>query len=434
MLEKIEEVGLESSLLPKLDMFALFDQQRKMGVNMRGYIRRRGCTCKKKKCTCGAKWSFTVDVGSKPDGSRKQKTISGFKTKDEAEDALTKLHNDLINGTYIEESDILFKDFVDDWLKLYCHNVKRSTLRVRKHESGHLIAKFSNIKLKNITKKMYQEALLDLKQSGLAENTLSGIHGTGRMIFKKAKEYDLIKVDPTEYARIPRTVKTVEHIENSEDVPKYLEKEDLALFLRTAKEKGLDSDYTVFLTLAYSGIRIGELCALMWKDIDFDNKTISITKTLYNPNNNSLEYELLSPKTTKSVRIIDMDELVISELENNKSQQNIIKMRLRNTWHDKGFVFSQVRNYHGYPWYLKKIENRMNRLLKLAGLNHSLTPHSLRHTHTSLLAEAGASLEEIMDRLGHQDDDTTKRIYLHVTKAKKKEASQKFSALMRNLL
>lgn len=58
----------------------------------------------------------------------------------------------------------------------------------------------------------------------------------------------------------------------------------------------------------------------------------------------------------------------------------------------------------------------MARLLKIAGLNGQLTPHSLRHTHTSLLAEAGVGLEQIMDRLGHTDDHTTKNVYLHVTK------------------
>ncbi|MDI2586891.1 tyrosine-type recombinase/integrase [Psychrobacillus sp. NEAU-3TGS] len=67
----------------------------------------------------------------------------------------------------------------------------------------------------------------------------------------------------------------------------------------------------------------------------------------------------------------------------------------------------------------------MARLLTLANLYPELTPHSLRHTHTSL--------EQIMDILGHSDDQITKNIYLHFTKEMKKEASQKFSQLMRSL-
>ena len=82
---------------------------------------------------------------------------------------------------------------------------------------------------------------------------------------------------------------------------------------------------------------------------------------------------------------------------------------------------------------IKMVQLRMARLLTLANLNTELTPHSLRHTHTSLLAEAGVALEQIMDRLGHSDDQITKNVYLHVTKEMKKVASQKFSKLMRSL-
>ncbi|WP_144559519.1 tyrosine-type recombinase/integrase [Shouchella miscanthi] len=62
-------------------------------------------------------------------------------------------------------------------------------------------------------------------------------------------------------------------------------------------------------------------------------------------------------------------------------------------------------------------------------MNH-LPPYSPRLTHTSLLAEAGVSLEEIMERLGHKNDSVTRDVYLHVTKSRKKEAAVKFSNLM----
>lgn len=63
----------------------------------------------------------------------------------------------------------------------------------------------------------------------------------------------------------------------------------------------------------------------------------------------------------------------------------------------------------------------MARLLRMSGLNPDLKPHSLRHTHTSLLAEAGVSLEQIMERLGHTDDQITKNVYLHITQEMKKK-------------
>jgi integrase len=117
---------------------------------------------------------------------------------------------------------------------------------------------------------------------------LDGVHRTGRMIFKKAIEMRIIKRDPTEFAYLKKDKKTIEQLEEQE-IPKYMEKEELALFLNTAAGKGLDMDYLIFLTLSYTGMRVGELVALKWKDIDFDEHTISITKTYYNPNNNILD-------------------------------------------------------------------------------------------------------------------------------------------------
>ncbi len=86
-----------------------------------------------------------------------------------------------------------------------------------------------------------------------------------------------------------------------------------------------------------------------------------------------------------------------------------------------------MERQHGYPIVIKTVQNRMKRLLHLSNLNQELTPHSLRHTHTSLLAEAGVALEQIMDRLGHSDDQITKDVYLHVTQEMKKKKPLKSS-------
>jgi integrase len=356
---------------------------------MRGYFRKRGST-----------WSFTIDIGIDPmTGKRKQKTRSGFRTKKEAQLEAAKLHQELGQGTFINEKDTMFKDFVKEWLKQYQSTVKVSTVRVREHESGKLLNYFEGLKVKQITRKMYQDVLYDLYEKGYAINTISGIHSTGKMIFKKAMELETIKKDPTQYAKLPRPIKTVEELENEEETVKYLEKEELALFLKTAKEQGLDRDYEIFLTLAYSGLRVGELCALMWKDISFKDYTVSVTKTYYNPSNITKEYQLLPPKTKNSKRTIELDPIVLKELERHKARQNELKMLNRTIYYDKDFVFAKTGNNLGYPELIKTIQNRMTRLLKLSGLNSTLTPHSLRHTHTSLLAEAGVGIHEIMRNL-----------------------------------
>lgn len=87
---------------------------------------------------------------------------------------------------------------------------------------------------------------------------------------------------------------------------------------------------------------------------------------------------------------------MFNELEKHLAIQNEVKMRHQKTYHNHDFVFVDLVKKHGYPIYIKKDENRMTRILKLAGLNHELTPHSLRHSHCSLLAEAGVPLQDTM--------------------------------------
>jgi len=376
-----------------------------------------------------------VDIGIHPvTGKRKQKVRSGFQTKQEAEEAATALIHEVNQATYLEETDQTFCEFANEWLKIYTDSkdVKPGTIRVRRHEISKLLPYFARLKLKDITRRGYQDALNDLKDLGYSESTMSGVNRTGRMIFRKALELEMIKKDPTEFAYLKKDKKTIEQLEE-EELPKYLEKEELALFLKTAKEHGLEPDYLMFLIFSYTGIRAGELVALKWKDIDFVNHTISITKTYYNEKNNTFQYQLLPPKTKRSRRKIIVDAEVINTLKSHKEAQNRVIERLGDAYYNKDFIFAKTKRQYGYPIVIKNCQNRMGRLLKIAGLNKKLTPHSLRHTHTSLLAEAGVSLEQIMDRLGHTDDQITKNVYLHVTQEMKKEASQKFTELMRSL-
>ncbi len=384
----------------------------------------------------GDRWMYVVENGIDPQtGSRRRIKKKGFIKQKEALNALKEFERKT-SGKNFEDNNIPFEEMAQDWLDVYSEtDVKISTIRVRKHEIGHLNRYFAKYKIKDITKRMFQTALNELKKKEqLAHNTISGIHGTGRMIFKRAMEQDYLLVDPTEFAFIPKDKKTVEDIENQVISEKYLEKHELKMLLETAKDYGETDDYVIFLTLAWTGLRVGELVALKWKDIDFNECTLNITKTYYNPTNNTKKYQLLPPKTNGSIRKIDVESEVIKALQKHQLKQKEVKLQVGKDYYDKNFVFGRLNPpYFGYPHFIKTVENRMESLLKKTPIiQKRLTPHSLRHTHTSLLAEAGVELLQIMDRLGHTEDETTTQVYLHITKDRKKEASQKFGELMRS--
>lgn len=380
----------------------------------------------------GKTWMYRVYIETDPlTKKRFYDSKGGFKTQKEAKAAARLVELAKENGTYVKESNMSFEAFAKDWLKTYSRSgVKVSSVRARDKEMQHFIKVWGPYPISKITKKMYQERILDLFEK-YSQNYMDGIHACGRMLFRQAVELGLMKINPTENFRLPKKQQTVEELEKEEEDINFLEKEELAHFLKLAQSEGLEMDHLVFTVLSYTGLRIGELLALKWTDFDAQEGTIRITKTLYNPTNNIEKYQLLTPKTTGSKRTIEIDEMIVKMLKKHQIKQKEIKLKNRLVYKDNGFIFARD---DGHPQVRKVFETRLHRLLKRARITKKITPHSFRHTHASLMFEAGATIKEVMERLGHTDPKTTTVIYTHVTKNMKEKTSHQFSKLMKGLL
>ncbi|GAA0455392.1 site-specific integrase [Alkalibacillus silvisoli] len=384
----------------------------------------------------GKKWAYRAYAGKNPiTGNDKQVSKSGFLTKKDAQLAAAMFERQFHKGEYIEPSALTFEDLTKEWEKHYSVDAKESSVRARNKALKHAIAKFGNDSIQSINKQEYQ-AFIDEISKKFSRNYVSSIHTSANMVFEYAHGINLIQGIPTEKIRLPKKKKTVHDIENESIRDKFLEKEELEEFLLMAKNNGLESDLLLFTTLAYTGLRIGELLALKWSDIDFEAHTLRVSKTYYNPNNNKKAYQLLTPKTDKSIRTITIDEIVVNLLLEHKHEQDEIKKENEPFYKDESFIFA---TNEGYPKTIRLVGMRMERLLNMTNKGKKddekkyVTPHSFRHTHTSLLIEANVHIKEIQERLGHSDINTTMDIYAHMTKGIKKEASTRFSNLMESL-
>ncbi|MEY2195323.1 tyrosine-type recombinase/integrase [Neobacillus sp. BF23-41] len=380
----------------------------------------------------GKTWTYKVYIGTDPlTKKRISDSKGGFKTQKEAKAAARLVELQKQNGTFVKESDIPFKQFAQDWVKTYSRSgVKVSSVRAREKEMKHFISVWGPYPISRITKKMYQDRIIDLSEQ-YSHNYMDGIHACGRMIFRQAIELGLMKVNPTENFKLPKKQQTVEELEKEEDEIIFFEKEELAHFLKLAHSHGLEMDHLIFTVLSYTGLRIGELLALKWSDFNDNPGTLRVIKTLYNPTNNFKKYHLLTPKTKGSVRTIRINDKLVSMLKKHKIIQNEVKLKNRLIYQDYGFIFARE---DGHPQLRKVVETRLKRLLKLARIEKKITPHSFRHTHTSLLLEAGVGIKEVQQRLGHTDINTTMNIYAHMTANMEEKASQKFDKLMEDLL
>jgi integrase len=211
------------------------------------------------------------------------------------------------------------------------------------------------------------------------------------------------------------------------------------ILLLSSLEKSKDfqcppNDDAIFTLLSFTGMRVGELLALKWSDINYETKEFSITKTIYNIEGKENEYKLLTPKTKSSIRKITFDDQVALLLKKHKQGQNQQKMRNRSIWHEADFIITRE---DGYPMSPRFVHYRMKRLEKKLiekGINKKLHLHILRHTHTSMLTEAGVDLQAIMKRLGHTDAKTTLSVYTHATKKMKYDAADKLGTVFGDLI
>lgn len=175
--------------------------------------------------------------------------------------------------------------------------------------------------------------------------------------------------------------------------------------------------YAFFHLLAYSGMRKSEGFALMWRDIDFMNNEIRITKAVARGKKGLY----LGPTKNGLPRTIKLDDKTMELLKMwKKEQAEKYSERGFNTLKKINLYFQIQKMIYTNPYqWLKRVLDKF--------LLEPITTHGLRHTHCSLLFEAGATIKEVQVRLGHIDMKTTLDVYTHVTEKAKASTIEKFN-------
>jgi integrase len=386
----------------------------------------------------GKVWECFDELPKDPVTGKRKRLSARGRTKPEAKSKLEMKVKEVTEyglTTDPTQSSIQFEELAQQWLDTNKKNVKHSAHRSREYHIKRFGKYMSKVPVRKITKKMYQNVIDKMEADGYSYNTIYAAHAVAKNIFKLGMAWDVIKASPADMAILPKEEITIEKIEKDEVEEKYLERDELKTFLGLVEDKGLPSDRIIFTLLAFTGMRVGEMLALKWTDLLFESNEISITKTIFNIDGKKDEYQLLTPKTKKSIRKVSIDDHLIRLLKIQKQKQNEQKMKVRSLWHDENFV---VTREDGFPMSPRFVHYRIKRIEKIMkdrfDLNKKLHPHILRHTHTSMLTEAGVDIRAIMHRLGHTDAKTTLSIYTHVTKKMQVDASDKLAQKFSDLI
>ena len=290
---------------------------------------------------------------------------------------------------YLLTKEITFTDITKAWLSYKNNSVKESTY----YKYTYVIDKYLFPRLKNISlKKLSQYDFNSLIQTfyNLDKGTIKMLITVLKSILKFAeRKYDLdFKTDLIKYTNKPQI--------------------ELQIFTSQEKQKLINYCYNDFslksigiLISLYTGLRIGELCALKWGNIDLENDTIAITQTLQRVyTNNSTHILIDSPKSNSSLRKIPI---------NKKLHNMLYRLNQINSYNSKTYFltglddkFIEPRNYQ---YTFKQILKKLN----LPNYNF----HILRHTFATDCININMDVKSLSQVLGHSNVNITLSKYVH---------------------
>ena len=326
--------------------------------------------------------------------------------------------------------NMTFDDYFEFWFKTYAPNGRKPSTLSRYKQYYELYAKkaIGNKKIGKITKVDIQIIFNDMTGRGLKHFTLNTLRSCLNGVFECALDDDIIFKNPARNIELPpRDSKSKESL--SED--------QLDIFMDYVKNSpDFEEYYPMFVVLFNTGIRVGELAALTWDDINFEKDTIHVGKTLVTLDKNiyDMQYAIGTPKSKTSVRSITMNSATRSVLlqhrvripSNREYSVPIVDDIGRVTGQCTDFVFRTKSNTILTEATVRdRIHTIVNKYNKgVSGNGQKLryfAPHTTRHTFTSKAYEAGADMKIVSELLGHSSTSITLDIYTHLTEKKQRE-------------
>ena len=262
-------------------------------------------------------------------------------------------------------------------------------------------------------------------------STIDSIHTVLHQVFDLAVDDRYIRENPTD--RMLKELKQSHTFETEKR--KALTVDEQRLFLEFLQRKDIYNHwYPVFAVMLGTGMRVGEITGLRWCDVDFENETISVNHTLVyysRRDDHGCIFSVNTPKTKAGERTIPMLEFVKDAFLMEKKYQEEVGLQCKSmvdSYTDFIFInrFGDVQHQGTLNKAIRRIIRDCNDEVLLKGetdpvLLPRFSCHSLRHTFTTRLVEAGVNIKVIQDVLGHADISTTMNIYADVTRDLKKK-------------
>ena len=354
------------------------------------------------------RWEGRIVIGYDENGLPKTKNVLA-KTKGECIEKLKALKSTITPDTPVKlKADMPFGEWLDYWYETYCKpNARPATQRTYEgYIRLYLHPRLGNIPLNKVTINdvqqmctwMMTEARMDQKNgdSGLSDSQVRNCYSLCDRVLKKAVAEKLIARNPTKGCKLPP---------NRPNEMKLLSREDMQKVLIQAKEENY---YELFLLEFATGLRLGELMALQWDDVDLVTGELRINKQV---NLVGSKLVISEPKTKAAVRTLILPPSVRKVLAEYKT-------RVNSRW-----LFPSPKK-DDLPIIPSAVSRRLHTLLEHAGCEQ-VRFHDLRHTFATNALAHGMDIKTLSTILGHVSSATTLNTYSHVTDEMRQRAAVK---------
>jgi len=347
------------------------------------------------------RWSAEVSAGLREDGRRRRRTLYGPTKRD----VQRQLH-ELQSQGFIDATRLTVGQFLDHWLE----TAVRPSLAPTTHERYKIVVDryvkphIGSMRLGKLAPVHVQALYVTQAKAGasLRNQELSGIV-LGKAL-KTAVRLHLIATNPARDVDKPRPQKREMHV---------WDKGQVDVFLEHARSDRL---YALYVLAVTSGMRSGEMFALEWSEVDFENAAVTVKRTLENIGGRLRPKE---PKTRQSRRRIDLPQFAVNALHEHRKRMLAEGHAACPVFCDRDGGYLQRQNVK---------RRSFDRLIAAAGLP-PIRFHDLRHTAATLLLLAGENPKVVSERLGHANVHITLDTYSHVLPTMQKGAARKLDKL-----
>ena len=344
----------------------------------------------------GVRWSESTGAYKR---IQRAETIPPPHTRKHAEKLLNERLSELNKDEFVEPSKMFFRDFVEHWVENYAlGQVKPGTLEdYGGYFKNHLLPAFGEMPLARIGVEDVQGFKSAKLAAGYKPQTVKHLLRLLRQMLNHAVDWNYIRSNPAQKVKNPSVPKTEMDCLTPEEARRFLEAVPFKW-------------YPFFLAAITTGLRLGELLAMRWENIDWSSDRYFVRETLSRARY-GYKGGFSAPKTEGSQTAVDLTSACLQALKVHEVRQITHKLAPGLEYEDHGLIFCNVK---GRPYDQKNIVHRQfHTALKDAGLRR-IRFHDLRHTTASILINQGAPPKSIQRQLRHASIETTFDIYGHL--------------------